>query len=472
MSTRQGILPYRIETTDRSDTVTARAGLPLVIETMRALAVDRAIEQYLRLRQRQGGFTEVQKVEAVVLLLAAGGDCLDDIRILSADAGLCRLLDRKLPSPDTLLSFLYGFHDDALIEQAQSRRLAGTTAFIPDESAPLQALARVNTALVHALAAQGNCSRATLDHDATIQESHKRQALPHYQDGRGYQPSAIYWVEQDLVVADEYRDGNVPAGMRNLPLIQKGFASLPPTIQERFFRADSACYDERVLKWLADPQREDGPKGRIGFTISADMSDTLRALCIATPESSWQLVEERAEETVMCADVEFAPGNWPRDAAPLRYVVVRFRKRQQRLDGGSDTKYLAIVSNRSELDAANLCRWHWQKAGTIEQVHDITKNELAARVPPCGRFGANAAWYRLAMITYNVLSAMKSLALPPQLGAARPKRLRFSLFAIAGRLLSHAGMLVLRLGAEAERIVQIIEARLRLTEVFARIAPA
>jgi hypothetical protein len=33
-------------------------------------------------------------------------------------------------------------------------------------------------------------------------------------------------------------------------------------------------------------------------------------------------------------------------------------------------------------------------------------------------------------------------------------------------------MLVLRLGAEAERIVQIIEARLRLTEVFARIAPA
>jgi hypothetical protein len=205
-------LPYRIETTDRSDTVTARAGLPLVIETMRALAVDRAIEQYLRLRQRQGGFTEIEKVEAVVLLLAAGGDCLDDIRILCADAGLCRLLDRKLPSPDTLLSLLYGFHDDALIEQAQSQRLAGTTAFIPDESAPLQALARVNTALVVALAAQGNCSRATLDHDATIQESHKRQALPHSKDGRGYQPSAIYWVEQDLVVADEYRDGNVGAG--------------------------------------------------------------------------------------------------------------------------------------------------------------------------------------------------------------------------------------------------------------------
>lgn len=471
MRPRQGILPYRVETTERSDAVTARAGLPLVIETMRALGLDRAIEQHLHLRQRQSGFTEVEKVEAFVLLLASGGDCLDDIRVLSADTGLCRLLDRKLPSPDTLLSFLYSFHDDGLIEQARHERPPGTTAFIPDDSAPLQALALVNTALVHALATQGNCAQATLDHDATIQESHKREAQPHYKDGRGYQPSAMYWVEQDLVIADEYRDGNVPAGMRNLPLIKKGFASLPPTIQQRFFRADSACYDERVLKWLADPQRDDGPQGHIGFTISADMSDTLRALCVATPESSWLLVEERLEETVMCADVEFAPGNWPKDAEPLRYLAIRFRKRQQQLDGGSELKFLAIVSNRREVDAAKLCHWHWQKAGTIEQIHDVTKNELAARVPPCGRFGANAAWYRLALITYNVLSAMKSLALPPQLGDARPKRLRFSLFAIAGRLLSHAGTVVLRIGAEAERIARIIDARLRLTEIFARLAP-
>jgi hypothetical protein len=40
---------------------------------------------------------------------------------------------------------------------------------------------------------------------------HKREAQVHYKGGRGYQPAALYWVEQDLVVADEYRDGNVPA---------------------------------------------------------------------------------------------------------------------------------------------------------------------------------------------------------------------------------------------------------------------
>ena len=36
-------------------------------------------------------------------------------------------------------------------------------------------------------------------------------------------------------------------------------------------------------------------------------------------------------------------------------------------------------------------------------VHDVLKNELAAGVLPCGRFGTNAAWLRLAVITHNVL---------------------------------------------------------------------
>ena len=61
------------------------------------------------------------------------------------------------------------------------------------ENAALQGLACVNTALVHRVAAQGKSTTATLDHDATIQESHKREALPHYQGGRGYQPTAVYW---------------------------------------------------------------------------------------------------------------------------------------------------------------------------------------------------------------------------------------------------------------------------------------
>jgi hypothetical protein len=462
----QGLLPYTVEVVPDGAGVTGRAGLPLVLEALRALGLDEAIAQHVRVRERQSGYTETEKVEALILLLAAGGDCLDDIAVLQADGGLGRLLGRRLPSADTLRHFLYACHDDALIQQAQAQRPAGQVAYIPAENAALQGLARVNTALVHRVAAEGKSTTATLDHDATIQESHKREALPHYQGGRGYQPTAVYWVEQDLVVADEYRDGNVGAGMATLRLIQQAFASLPPTVTTWYFRADTACYDDRTLKWLADPQRPGGPRGPIGFTIGADLTQDLHQVCAAVPEAAWQLVEERPDEAVHCAEVEFTPGNWPKRAQPLRYVALRIRKKQGQLfASGADTKYLALVSNRWDLAPAALLRWHWQKAGTIELVHDITKNELGAAVPPCGRFGANAAWYRLSLLTYNVLSALKSLALPPALSAARPKRLRFTLFSLAGRLVTHAGHLRLRVSRAAEALAGLIAARERLVLV-------
>jgi hypothetical protein len=258
----QGLLPYGVEVADRADAVTGRAGLPLVIETLRALGLDQVIREQVRVRERQSGYTEAGKIEALVLLLAAGGDCLDDIAVLHADRGLMRLLGRTLPSADTLRHFLYAFHDDRLIAQAQAQRPPDTVAYIPAENAALQGLGRVNTALVHRVAAQGQGTRATLDHDATLQESHQREAHPHYQGGRGYPPAAIYWVEQDLVVADEDRDGNVPAGMDTLRLIQRGFARVPPTLTAYAFRADRACYDERVLQWLADPARAGVPQTR------------------------------------------------------------------------------------------------------------------------------------------------------------------------------------------------------------------
>jgi hypothetical protein len=468
----QGLLPYTVETVPDGDGLTSRAGLPLVLETMRALGLPWVIREQVRIRERQSGYTEAEKIEALILLLAAGGDCLDDIAVLQADGGLGRLLGRRLPSADTLRHFLYACHDDALIAEAQARRPPDTIAYIPAENAALQGLARVNTALVQQVAAQGKNTTATLDHDATIQESHKREALPHYKGGRGYQPTAVYWVEQDLVVADEYRDGNVGAGMATLPLIRRAFASLPSTVTTFAFRADTACYDERTLKWLADPQRPGGPRGPIGFTIGADMTTDLHKVCAAVPAAAWQLFEDRPDETVHCTEVEFFPGDWPKQAQPLRYVALRIQKKQGQLfAAGTDTKYLALVSNRWDLPPAALLRWHWQKAGTIELVHAITKNELGAAVPPCGRFGANAAWYRLSLLTYNVLSALKSLALPPVLSAARPKRLRFTVFTCAGRLVSRARQLRVRVGATAERLAGLIAARARLA-LLAQALPA
>lgn len=80
-----------------------------------------------------------------------------------------------------------------------------------------------------------------------------------------------------------------------------------------------------------------------------------------------------------------------------------------------------------------------------ESGHEVLKNEPAAGVLPCGRYGANAAWFRLAVITYNVLTAMKRLVLLPDPQTAQPKRLRFLIFQQPGKLIHHARKTILRL---------------------------
>ena len=39
-----------------------------------------------------------------------------------------------------------------------------------------------------------------------------------------------------------------------------------------------------------------------------------------------QAVEQRERERVNVAEVKFAPGVWPKDAKPLRYIALRFTR--------------------------------------------------------------------------------------------------------------------------------------------------
>ena len=162
-----------------------------------------------------------------------------------------------------------------------------------------------------------------------------------------------------------------------------------------------------------------------------------------------------------CADVAFVPGEKSerKETQPLRYVAIRMRKRQGELfDDGALVKQYAVLSNRWDLTAPRLIEWHREKAGTIEGVHDVLKNELAAGVLPCKYFGANAAWLRLAVLSHNVLIALKRLALPAEWLMARPKRLRFLIFSTPGRVVQHARRTLLRLAAPAVRIAEWLEA--------------
>ncbi len=456
---RQGILSFVIRH-GNGEAVTAHAGLPLVVEALRAVRLEDVVEAQLTMAKRQRGFSATEKLEALLLLVAGGGDRIEDIRILAEDEGLGRLLARELPSPDALLNFLGAFEDP----QVWAQRPEAEKAWVPPESAPLAGLFEVNRALV-ARGAEGQTTTATIDHDGTIIEAHKRDAMVAYEGTRGYQPLVAVWVEQDLIVADEFRDGNVPGNKDPLTSVRRAFAALPAWVDKRFFRGDSADYYEPLLKYLV--------KEQITFSISADMSPELRTVCGAVPPEHWVELAVREREVVHVAEVEFTPGDWPKTAAPLRYVGLRFTPLQHELFAERGAKYLAVVTNRpapeagrapraDEMSAGDLVRWHWEKAGTIEHVHRSLKDELGAGVLPSQRFGANAAWFRINALAYNLLTLLKRRALPERFRLARPKRLRFELFNTPARLSVHQSQLLATLGASGERTEELVRARQRL----------
>ncbi|MSP59744.1 MAG: hypothetical protein EXR72_05270 [Myxococcales bacterium] len=207
-------LPIDLSFVPEASLLTALGGLPLVAQTFRTLKLHDSVERHVVVKQRARGFSEAEVVESLVLLHAAGGDCVDDLRRLKADRGLEPMLGHEVPSPETVRSFLERFHSDALIEAAKVTRKPAQIAFIPEETAPLEGLARVNDDLLREMGPRIQSERiGTVDQDATIQESRKKEALPHYEGGRGYQSMVAVWAETLLVLADEFRDGNVPAGM-------------------------------------------------------------------------------------------------------------------------------------------------------------------------------------------------------------------------------------------------------------------
>jgi hypothetical protein len=450
-------LSFDVDPEPLPEMLTGLGGIPLVVQAFRSLGLPQSVREQVRVKERQRGYDEATFVESFVILNAAGGECADDFERLRQDPGLAEMIGHELPSPSAARQFLYAFHAEEKITEAAQRRLPGEIAYIPEETAPLAGLGQVNRDLVQHFGLRRPEQRiATVDQDATIIESRKREAKATYEGERGYQPMLAVWAETGLLLADQFRDGNVPALMKPLEVAQQAFAALPETVNEYYFRGDSACHESGLVNWLRNEQRPGGPAGRIGFAISARLTEALHAAIKAVPEAEWQPYgEPHAVEIRECAEVPFVPSEKgeKKDTQPLRYVAIRIRKQQGELfEDGSRVRHFAVLSNLWGWKAARLIEWHREKAGTVEMVNDVLKNDLGAGVLPSKYFGANAAWLRLVVIAHNVLTAMKWIALPAELLGARPKRLRFLIFNLPGRLVRHARRLLLRLAGRAEGI--------------------
>src|SRR5277367_6338743 len=116
-------LLFELDPEPLEETLTALGGIPLVVQAFRSLGLPRSIQERVRVKQRERGYDEATLVESFVVLNAAGGECVEDFERLRGDPGLAEMIGHDLPSPRAALEFLYAFHAEEKIEQAQQRRL-------------------------------------------------------------------------------------------------------------------------------------------------------------------------------------------------------------------------------------------------------------------------------------------------------------------------------------------------------------
>ncbi len=462
MSVPQGILPFKLTADKSRSIVTSFSGLPLVIETMRALKLQEAISKFLRIKQRDSGiYTETDYIESFVCLFASGGTCLDDFERLRGDMGL-NALSFKIPSPESSRFFLYAFHDE---EALKGHPASG--AFVPEETEKLKGLFNVQKALIRAQVKGQSPAVATIDQDAVVIESNKEEAAATYKGHDGYQPIINYWAEEDLILKDEFRDGNVLASYDCLRSLAESIGILPESVKEVRFRSDSAAYNHNVLDNLSEDITVSGRKVRVKYAISADMTAALKSEIEMLSEGAWKpfrkftdkgLVEGRKE----WAEVEYIPS---KGKSVNRYLAIRVRPSQGELYGdGNRYRYYAVVTNMWEWNGERLLRWQRERCGTVEHVHNVLKNDLGGGVLPCGRFQANAAWWRLNAIAYNVVSVMKRKALPADWATYRLKALRYWLIGVAGRVIRSGRQVYLRFCGSLRGIETYASARKRLLE--------
>ncbi len=437
------VFDFGIEATD--EPLIARAGLVLPHQMAKALGLPRRVDRELPAPGSPRGYAPSGFVMPILLMLHGGGKALDDLRELQAEVSLQKLLQMKdLPDSTTVGDWLRRMGKDG-------RGLAG--------------LERVNDHLNRQMLEKAKSREYILDVDATLIESEKEAAQWTYQKTKGYQPMLGFLQQRGessfggsrlpvevgplrgLIVADEFREGNVPAGAKAVAFLEKCKRKLPAGKRLAALRSDSAWYQAEVFNWCW----EQG----VRFAICADQDSAVKEAIRSIGASEWKAYRGDREiaETVHTM-------NGTKQA--FRLVVLRWRKQQPELFAPEPYFYHAIASGgaaeEGEQTPEEVMAFYDQR-GEIENWIKELKDGFGMDWMPCAESYANAVYFRLGVIAYNLFIAMKVLSLPGPWQRYTIGTVRWRLYEIAGRVLWESRRVVLKLATTLEKVKLLLAAK-------------
>lgn len=492
----QGALPFKYEGEERTGGLTSLGGLPIYMEALHQMGLKKWVEKHVQLREMQG-WKDWQMVTSIMLLNIAGGECVDDLSILSADEGFCRVLERAgmqgmrrkerrelerrfrkrteriVPSASAVRRYLDEFHNS----QEEGKRREGK-AFIPEANEHLSGLTGINGEMLAFVQKQEPKKMATLDMDATLIETTKRSSLYCYKRHKAYQPLNVYWVEQDVVAHTEFRDGNVPAGYEQLRILKETLERLPEGVEEVRMRSDTAGYQKDLLKYCEQGKNE--RFGRIEFAAGCDVTPHFKLSVKAVPQEDWvPILEENKDGKEVPTGKEWAEVNFVSNGfgtskkGTYRFLATREVMSQPPLPGmegqlhlpfqtmttrETTYKIFGIVTNM-DWEGERVVKWLYERCGRSEEIHAIMKEDLAGGRLPSEKFGANAAWWWIMVLSLNLNQIMKRHVFGGSWRHRRMKAIRFHLINISARVVEHSRQLIIKLSKSHPGLDTILHGR-------------
>ena len=435
---RQTVFGFKIEKTDEE--LTAHGGLALLAEYNHGIGLRELVDRHLPGPGSNRGYAASAFVDSLVLLLQAGGRRLEDLRELRRESPLLRLVERsEIPDSDTVGDWLRRMGD------------AGTGR------AGLLGLGTVRDALTHRLLRRDAQKDYTLDMDATQVEGEKHDAQFSYLGKKGYMPMLGYLFEPGICLLDEFREGNESPGAGHVAFYLDCVQRMPVGKRIARFRADSASYQAALINELEEDD--------VLWSITADQDDAVRKLIKTIPETAWQRPYPECEyelaETVHSME---------KTKTSFRLVVKREERRQKSLFEQERYFHYAVATNLPEgKSPQEVLTWHNQR-GQAENFNKELKIGFGQDQMPCGQSHANAVYFRIGVIAYNLFLGFRRLACPEAWGCHTIATFRWKLIQVAGRIVHHAGRLTLKLKVESDLLELIQRIRRRCYEI--QLAPA
>jgi len=115
--------------------------------------------------------------------------------------------------------------------------------------------------------------------------------------------------------------------------------------------------------------------------------------------------------------------------------------------------YRSIATNRDEWGNSELIHWYNQRAEDSENRLKELKRDFGGDTLPCSDFKANALYFSLCAMSYNLFALMRHL-LPEELAHHRVITLRWRLYSLAAKVVCTGRQLYVKLRTKHRNLLE------------------